>query len=86
MAQFTNEELEQIRQEDEKSDLRQFLKGCYTKIQDGLRKLDERSASETIYTIPYSCIMLNYTRNGHYVEMEYSLDILYRPDSIYRHL
>jgi len=48
---FTQEELEQKRREDEYSDQRQFLKGCYSKIQDGLRKLDERSAERAIWEL-----------------------------------
>lgn len=51
MEQFTKEEQEQIRRENEKSDLRQFLKGCYSKIQDGLRKLDERSAERAVWEL-----------------------------------
>lgn len=51
MAHFTQKELELIRKENEKSNLRQFLKGCYTKIQDGLRKLDERSAERAIWEL-----------------------------------
>lgn len=51
MAQFTPEELEQKRKDDEKSDLRQYLKNSYTKIREGLQNLDERSAERAIWEL-----------------------------------